>query len=427
MAVLKKPGEDRPPTRLTRRLWTVAPAPMLPASTFDGYGIIEENPSPTGLVLFRWFRAVHLWVTTDPTSVGSLFEEADASRPCPAWVRQSVPQELCQQTAIYDRVATAPASVVPADLAAACAKVSEWASEGGNVVTATAFIEAAAWLQPDNPDLIFRAGRANRHSVAYGRAGLWFQRGIDVSRRSGNWTSYIDCLLGWGNLEIARGRFGEARRLLARAYRTARKYNIRELGAAAQHDLFVLCVDEKRFDDAYQHASAALNLYSNHDAPFPYLVHDLAQTFALDRYGVLALPLLTAVRPLIDAPSSQVQIAGNIAGAAGLAGDLDRFYDAWEEVSRLATRPAPYVAAALISVAEGAHALHLTRQAIEAASKGYQFAQQRQEATEERRATELLEKLRLGTTPAPSRDPPERIRELADVLLDRLRKRTDRD
>jgi len=186
----------------------------------------------------------------------------------------------------------------------------------------------------------------------------------------------------------------------------------------------MLCVDERRFTEAYQHAASALSLYSATDPPFPYLVHDLAQTFALDGYGALALPLLLAVRTIIDVPSAQIQIAGNIAGAAGLVGDLDQFYAAWDEVSRLATHPGPYVAAALITVAEGAYALRLTRQAVDAATKGYQFAKQRKEPTEERRATEILEKVRQAIPPPqPPRTKPELVN-LASRLLSEITQRT---
>jgi hypothetical protein len=246
-----------------------------------------------------------------------------------------------------------------------------------------------------------------------------------MARRSANWTAYVDCWLGWGNLEIARGRFEAAERLLSRAYRAARKHNLRELGAAAQHDMFMLCVDQRKFSDAHVHASEAFTLYSRDHPSLPYLIHDIAQTWALEGFGALALPILTAARKLLTAPLDQLHIAGNIAGAAGQAGDMDAFYEAWSVVDHLATRPVPYAAAALISVAEGAYALRLHRQAADAATSAVRFAQQRQEVTEEQRARELLEKLRRGDPLPPSREPPKESRALAMLLLARLQERTE--
>jgi hypothetical protein len=226
-------------------------------------------------------------------------------------------------------------------------------------------------------------------------------------------------------LEIARGRYDAARRLLLRAYRAARKHNLPELGAAAQHDLFMLCVDQRKFADAYKHGALALALYSPDHPSYPYIVHDLAQTWALDGYVRVALPLLLVIRRHITAPSAQIQMAGNIARAAGQMGDIDEFYASWEFVSHHAVRPIPYVGAALISIAEGAFALRLNRQASEAATKGLRVAEQRQEATEERRARELLEKIRRAEPPSPPRDPPDEIRDLAVTLLSRIQQRTE--
>lgn len=246
-----------------------------------------------------------------------------------------------------------------------------------------------------------------------------------MARRSADWTAYIDCWIGWGNLEIARGRFNAAERLLIRAYRAAQKHNLPELGGAAQHDLFMLCVEQRRFSDAYAHASKALALYPEKNPFYPYLIHDLAQTWAFEGWAAIALPILMAVRRFITSQPVLLQINGNIAGAAGLVGDIDAFYAAWDAVSGVVTRPLPYAAAALLSVAEGAWALRLHRQAADVASTALKFAHQREERADEQRARGLLDKLRRAEPPPDLREPPEDVRILADLLLARLQERTE--
>jgi hypothetical protein len=109
-----------------------------------------------------------------------------------------------------------------------------------------------------------------------------------------------------------------------------------------------------------------------------------------------------------------------------MVGDMDAFYAAWDAVSAVATRPLPYAAGSLLSVAEGAWALRLHRQAADAATIALRFAQQRQERAEEQRARGLLDKLRRAEPPSGLQEPPPEVRDLADLLLTRLQARTER-
>jgi len=389
------------------------PAPS--SQWFDGYPILEEV-GDVAVALFQWYRDLTLWTAVGNEQSRDLFNGGSEIK--------IIESPLEATSGVFGKLLKG--EIQAEELCAASLQVAEWATGEGYSATAALFAEAAARLFPGDPDLAFRAGRANRHNIAHDRAVVWFQRGIGMARRSGNWPSYVDCWLGWGNLEISRGRYGVARRYLNRAFRAARKYNLRELGGAAQHDLFMLAVDQRQFDEAYRHAAVALELHDVNHASFPFLAHDLAQTWALDGYGSVALPILQAVRKVIDGVSAQIQIAGNIAGAAGLAGDLDAFFEAWDVVSNAATRPMPYVAAALASVAEGAFALKLHKQAAESATKALRIAREREEPTEERRAADLLTKLRNGEPPPSARPPPKDMEALASMLLQQLSRRADR-
>jgi hypothetical protein len=231
----------------------------------------------------------------------------------------------------------------------------------------------------------------------------------------------VDNYLGWGNLEIIRGREVQARTLLLKGFRAATKYNLRDLSARAQHELFMLAVQQNEYSTAYDHAMVALQLYPRDNPFFPYLVHDLAQTWVCQHYGSVALPLLIASRSVIT--GHDMEIAANIAGAAGLDGDRDQFEAAWDEVALKTTRAIPKAASALISVAEGAFALRLTKQAIEIGERAVKFARERGELNDEARARALVERIRAGERLEPSK-PPDKVHQLAKLLMKELPLRT---
>jgi hypothetical protein len=118
-----------------------------------------------------------------------------------------------------------------------------------------------------------------------------------------------------------------------------------------------------------------------------------------------------------------MEIAGNIAGAAGLDGDRDQFEAAWDEVALETTKAVPKAASALISVAEGAFALRLMSQAIEITERALRFAGERGELNDQARARVLLEKLRGGDRFEPVK-PPDKVQHLATLLMKELPMRT---
>jgi tetratricopeptide (TPR) repeat protein len=418
MGLLQSPGFDRPPTTRKRRLWSVAPGPPESAQAFEGYAILNDLPTAGGFMLFQWVRAVRLWSRVDPAGREGLF--GGVSRPA----YENADPTLVALAAPFDALFDAPHACTAHQLAAACTRVSEWATGASLLATAVEFAEAGAWARTDDPDLCFRAGRACRQAAAHPRAILWFQRGIGMARRSGAWTSYVDCWLGLGNLEIARGRFDAAHRFLVKALRAARKHNLRELLAAAHHDLFMLCGQLGRFGEASEHANAALELYPLDNPYYPHIIHDLAEMWRIQNWPSVALPLIAGVRRLLSG-SALLQVNGNIAGAAGAMGDMDTFYAAWDAVSAAGVRASEYLASALISVSEGARALRLGRQALDVAMTAASVARQRGESLQEQRANALILSVRAGEPPPEAEEPPEHVRRMADLLLLRLQDRTE--
>jgi tetratricopeptide (TPR) repeat protein len=417
MPILMSAGQDSPPISPKRRRWSVAPAPAPPAAAFEGYAFFRELPNVSGLLLFRWFRDVILWVGSSPRHRQGLFREATDPELLAGWACDNVEEALRSPARVFADLTLSPATISEEEIIGACIAVAIWAGEQGNTAAAAAFYDAAAWVQPLDPEHAYRAGLGNRRNAAYGRSKSWFQRGIGIARRTANWPSYVLIYLAWGNLEIIRGREVEARALLMKGFKAASKYNLRDLSARAQHDLFMLAVQQDDYSGAYQHAHLALQLYPRDNPFFPYLVHDLAQTWACQRFGSVALPLLLVVRSIIS--GHEMEIAGNVAGAAGLVGNRDLFDQASDEVCLRTTKAIPKAASALISVAEGAFALRLIGQAIEFGERALKFAIERQEVSDEKRARELLDRLRRGDRIEPVQ-PPELVQHLATLLMKEL-------
>ncbi len=421
MPLLITAGNDRPTTSKKRRRWSIAPAPAASSAHFEGYELFTELPNEIGLVLFRWIRDVILWATSERGVNLELFRETGVPDRLPEWACEKVAERFRAQANVFANLVVAPTSTNPEDVVRACIEISDWADEESCTTIAAAFMEAAARVQPMDPELAYRAGLLNRRNAAYGRSTLWYQRGIGTARRTANWPSYVDNYLGWGNLEIIRGRNDPARNLLIKGYNAAKKYNLRDLSAHAQHDLFMLAVQQDDYVSAYDHAMLALQVYPRDNPAFPYFVHDLAQTWVCQRYGSVALPLLLEARSIIA--GHDMEIAANIAGAAGLDGDRDQFDAACDEVQLKTTKAIPKAASALISVAEGAFALRLMSQATEIAERALRFARERGELNDESRARALLERLRAGERFEPVK-PPEKVQQLARLLMKELPLRT---
>jgi tetratricopeptide (TPR) repeat protein len=307
-----------------------------------------------------------------------------------------------------------------ASITAACLKISAWAGRQGYFQTASHFAEAAAAVRPRDPGAAFAAGRAARWQAAYERAEQWFDRSLALARRNGDFAAYIDARLGKGTLHAQLGRRAAARDEFVLAWRTAKKHKIRELGAAAQHNLLAQAYEERRYDEAASHATLALRLYGARHTRFPYIAHDMAQLWTALGFFAPALPVFRAVRSFIDAPAERVQLMANIGRAAAGAGDTDGFHAAWDEVTRHARAGTQYVAAAYVNLAEGALLLRNPQQAAELAERGLEAARRRGERAEEENALALLNRIRGGH---PGEHPPvvpPNITELSRDLVEAL-------
>jgi tetratricopeptide (TPR) repeat protein len=420
MTVLHKAGGDQPGRRRPRRSWRTEPPP----ASIDSFprGLLADGlPTPLFGVLWQLYSDVLLWVHLEPGVRAECFRPG-AEQTHLAWVTdlERMPTALARAIQKLRYVSVAPEMVEAAALAQTVEQVAQWAAGEGYTGTAFNFSELASHLLPDDPDFAFQAGRAARKRAEYNKAEQWFRRTLGLARRALHRPAYIDALLGWGNMEVQRGHFERARELFLKAWRAAKKAKIKELGAAAQHNLLALSAQQYRYDEAHTHALLAVQLYRPKDAGFVYAVHDVAQLWSWQGHYSLALGVFSAVGALLHTPVEQLQVSANIGRAAGGVGNSELFFEAWDKVAGLVRSGGEYVPAAYVNLAEGAFSLGALAQARELAMEGVRQAEIRKEDSERDRAHALLERMRAGEAATPDRPAIEQLHVLAAELVRKL-------
>jgi tetratricopeptide (TPR) repeat protein len=398
-----------------RRRASPPPAPFLVADPFEGAEILEELPDLYEDLLWQAARDVQLWVTVHPANRSGLFRNeqiADRDR-----VARICPELISAFKAI-GVLRVRPEGADVKSISSACQLCYDWARRNDYLVTAATFAELAAWATPQDSTLATAAGRANRHAGAFARAKRWFDRAIALARRTGDQTAYAEALLTWGNMAFQRAEYGAARTLFARAWRKGRRYNLREMGAAARHNLMALEFTLGDHAAANEHGAAAFALYGRSSERLPFLAHDIAHLWTTEGYCELALRLLLASEPLITAPGEKLKVWANIGRAAAGAGRDDLFFEAWDRVSHESrTSSSPHLPEALVAIAEGSHSLGRSAQAAGMAERAVQAARKHKHGDAEQLALAALEKIRSGEAPPPAVDPPDIALALAARLL----------
>ena len=414
MPKISRPGGESE-QRKRRRRWTIPAAPRLLLHPFEASDVIEEVEGALGLALFVSLRSALLWNGTPPALRAELFygDGSDNLLPVVRVAGTDLPS-LGRAFATFERILTEPDNIDSKTAAAACADVSDWASEQGFAAAALEFAEAAAALRPRDSGFAFLAGRVARQQAAYERAEQWYDRSLGLARRIGDRSGMADALLGWGIMASQVGDHARAAALYTRAYRSARKGDNRRLGAAAQHNLLLLAVDTGELEAAGRHASLAARLYGVDDPRFPILAHDTAHLWATQDFFHPALPVYHAALPFIIKIPERVQAYANIAEAAGVLGDSETFFMAWDFVSRHSRAAGQFLAISVLSVAEGARALGHRQGASDLVQQAKKAARQRQQPDAEAAAIRIEASMRDGDPTRSPRAAPPDILSLAD-------------
>jgi tetratricopeptide (TPR) repeat protein len=287
------------------------------------------------------------------------------------------------------------AAATPADgVADACARLARWADREGKLGSALAFMQAAAIAAPDDSRAAYETGRLARRAAEYARASSWFEEATSRALRMENHAVHALAHIGMGNLHLQRGSFPKAQRSHTEALTIARRHGLREIEGMACHDLFVIADESSDFAAADRWAAAALRAYGPGHPRLPNLANDVAVFWMNRGEFARALPVLRELLPhLLHDPLLPL---GNLARAAGAAGDLNTFAEARERLWQIvcSTAAAEHSAQALLDVAQGAASLRNWDQAEEASALALRHARQRSQGQVQIQAEAVYEQVR---------------------------------
>jgi hypothetical protein len=410
--------------RAQRRLWTLPPAPGVEAAPFEGAPLLDELRTEFGLFLWQALRDVVLWASCDPAPRHELFSSAD--EPLPQSLR-SLGSELMLDGAVLSlaRLGRDPGGISADEIARACVQVSEWAARQGLAAVEVQFAEAAAAVFPTRSEMALFAGRAARRHAAFERGIQWFARSLALARRADDNAAYTLTLIRWGTLELQRSRLDHARRLFVSAWKAAKRFKLRRLGAFARHDLLVLGFETATFKEGLAHAEVAFQLYGpKRNRRIPYLVHDVGFLCMHHGYFSAALPIFSAVLPFVIHPSERVQVFAHLARTFGALDDEQGFEKAAEYVGTEFKPTYPNAAASLLYVARGAASVGQRRRARSLAGEALALSTSRGEKSVMALAAQFMDALNARRASAVERDkePPEGVSDFTSRLLRRLMK-----
>lgn len=369
------------PASAASRRPRVPPVLVRGSERFEGLSILDEITDDLGLVLWRSLRNVLIWARTPAELRERLFDGMAAPLREGDLARLSPEAELHGPLSVIVALLERPGAVHLPRLVNACRRIALWAEDRGALATALDWAQAAALAQPESAMLAYAAGRLARRRAEYDRAEGWFLRAIVQGRQKKEWRAYALAFSGMGNLLVQKGNFPEARRFHQKCLRAAVKHGLGELEGIACHDLFGIAIETGGRDDPEQWARQAFEAYGPGHHRVPRLAHDLAYHWTLQGHFARALGVALAVLPHFSAPSDRVLVLGDVARAAGGAGERETFERAAAEAWAIESSGSALdsIARALLDVAHGASSLGDWGAAERAAATAVEAAQARRE------------------------------------------------
>jgi tetratricopeptide (TPR) repeat protein len=363
---------------------------------FEGYRVLDEVRTGTGVALWEFLRDADLWSTTPPESRGRLFVPGLARRRRERLASMGAVRELRQQLEAIGRALDGRARNPAAQLTQACHALSRWASEQGLPHTALAFAHSAALATPDEPSPAYAVGLLARRSAEYRRAETWFRRTLALARRTADWNYYGLACIGLGNLNRQRGDYPTARIWYIKALRVSRRRGLWDVRPMALHDLFCVAANGGHSEEAEGWARRAFRAYGRRHPRLVVLAHDVARFWLEGQRYDEALQVFRAVLPHISRLTERRVVMSNMALSAAGMGDRLTFAAMWSETWRLVDdyEDTERVAEALVALAQGAAALGDPDRGQLAAGHALKMAVQRHEAEWRLAAERVMESLR---------------------------------
>lgn len=357
--------------------------------------VLEDNGGTVGLVLWEALRDVRLWTRAERRP--RLFRRPSREHRARLEAAPVAEPALADALRTFAELVDAPAIVEPAKLAEACGEVYSWAEARALLDTAAHFAEAAALVDaavarsdPTAAERANMAARTCRRAALSSQSAMWYQRGHGLAVRAGADEQAIRAMIGYGGLMYGLGRYDRARRFLNRAARRARNTGRTREAAEAEHDLLTIASELRLFHMGELHARTALRDYPIHHPRIPFFVHDVAYLLVVNGAYSPAIPLVRASIRAMGRPQDPILAWGTLARAAAGAGRLDLYRRARGTALKLAGEYPEHAAATLRSVAYAAQHAGEWEIATDAAAKGVEAAEARDEQDVARTCRELL-------------------------------------
>jgi tetratricopeptide (TPR) repeat protein len=350
---------------------------------FSGSIILEEYEGTGAVLLWLSFRDAELWSATAPAyRLGALLC-ADSIEARRAWVSEL---DASRYGAIKPALLTlaelaAPTQPDRSTVAGECDMIAGWSEMQNRLGTAVEYAQVASIALPERAMYAVRAGRVLRMRAEYERAVTWFDHGIVIARRTGDWESYAQAYSGLGCLYMQRGNYKRARKVLRRSLRTALRHHLRERAGAAYHNLFAVEASTGNWLLAERYAERALTAYPEGSRALPRLARDLAFRWIQRGYFDRALPLAREVIAHFSVPADRALVWSDVARAAAGCGGVEIFEDAWARAYAMATQEnvEPFTVDILLNLAHAAASRNDPIRGRMAAQRALELATERKE------------------------------------------------
>ncbi len=403
----------RPPS--SRRHHRLPPPLLEGASERDGYALLEEHPEALALVLMKTSRSTRLMAAGGTTSA-DLFAADSIGR------RLRLIRECGAGSDLRAALTTAAESLVSPErgrLQRALLDIAEWGVRSGATATALEFFQLAALMDDRSAAPCREAGKLARARGDLPRAELWFRHGIHRGRTAGDWPSATWSMIGLGVVMRLRGSLPAAETWLVRALRRGRRHGLRDVVAAAYHEMVVVAIRRESNRAVVRYGREAIQAYRG-DARALAVAHDIAAFWMVQGFHAEALEVFRSIPNDFGTPSDRLALAANVARCAGARRLRSEFDQAVTRAEALldSADSREMEGLALGAMAHGAAALGDGRQAIEFATRAVLIARQRGEAQLEVEMESLLARLRqtVDAGAAPGADPPARAPRPVSVL-----------
>lgn len=322
--------KDRPVRRPDHR-WCVPPVLLrVPGEILDGAGILDDDRTEAGLVLWTCVRDVTLWASTAPDRREGLFPpEAPRDlleRIAAARLERDPEIALTTLCAVLEM----PATVNPEIVGLVCHQIARWAESRGRLAAAIAYAVAASAAQPEEGACAREVGRLAMQGGHLSWAETWLRRAIGLARQGKDWEAYGLAYLDLGDIHVRRGLPERAALYFRAASRTGRRQGLGEVRAAAFHGLARIRLEQPDgIKEAEAFAGIALRAYGRDHVRLPDVLHDLARIWIAAGTGDRAITVLRRELTRREEPERRVAILALLARAAAGAAVRSLYETSW--------------------------------------------------------------------------------------------------